>query len=608
MADEQKKAETIEPGGPRIFIYKASASPSVASVTRKQDVGEGANEVEAAFSTYQDTFGTGTAQQVQPPFDFDVVADLVNKNTLLPPLIDAMEVNVDGTGAEIVEVEPDDTRPREAQSEIDNRRALLAEFFDEPYPGESFLTQRRALRRDVEGIGNAYLEEFRNAEDELIFVRPVPGRTVRLIRLDEALPVKKKVTRGGQEVEVELRVRERRYVQAVGRKLVWFKEHGASRDLDRESGKWAAPNERLPFKKRANAIIHLTCKPDPFSPYGLPRWWSNAPSVVGSRRAEEFNLNFFDSGGIPPLLIIVSGGELAAKAEQALREHFMSTGETRHQAAVIEAYSTAGDIDSPANVKVTVERFGSERQKDSMFENYLAQCDGRVKRAFRMPSIFLGLSQDFNFATAFASMVVAEAQLFAVERDEFDEIVNLKIMPDLAGSEGFAYRSTPLSLKDVEQQLKALELLKDALPGSQLIKKTGEVADIDFDLDLDEMNAGERAQRQDTPPSGTNGAKEGQPAPEGGQQPVAKSEERALGLLSLAQQAADALALGVSTPADARVWAEVRRKLDSLAAPEREVVRKLIAVSLMPQFEHDPEGAEELTAWTVDVSARHASR
>ena len=620
--------------GPRVIVYKGGPSQSLSVLDQhaaaspipvskdKADVNPAVADVHDAFINFQTVPGSRD-QLLAPPFDFDIVADLVSKNSVLPPLIDTMVVNIDGTGAEIVPNEKliEEDKPADPKVEKEEK-AAIQEYFDEPFPGESFLTQRRKMRYEQESIGNAYLEVMRNAKQEVVFWKPVvPAKNIRLVRLDDAVDVKKTVKRNGVEQEVEVSVRERRYVQALGKNIVWFKDFGASRDLDKKTGEWADLGT-LAFVDRANEIIHYINKADPFSPYGLPRWWSNAPSVIGSRRAEEFNLMFFDSGGIPPMMIIVSGGALAVEAEKALRDHFMSTGPNRHAALVLEAYGTGGDIDKPSNVKITVERFGSERQKDSFFENYIEKCDHRVQRSFRIPSQFLGMSDDFTFATALSSMMVVEAQVFASERAEFDEHINLKLMPELPNGEKYIYRSKTLSLSDAEKQLAGLGLIKTLLPPKLLVEKVGEVVGWP-DLTLSEEEVTEIEDRRQAEADAKNrGPMIGQP------QDFKTDEERAAegkkpgkkkppkvdpkgkpikkydflpGVVSLAADMGEVLQIGFARPEEARAFQKLRLKIETLDADSLEQFTTLLTANLLPAFAHDPNGARELITQVFEV-------
>ena len=476
------------------------------------------------------------------------------------------------------------------------------------------------MRGEQESIGNAYLEVMRNAKQEVVFWKPIiPAKNVRLVRLDDAVDVSKTVKRNGEDQTVVVSIRERRYVQALGKNIVWFKDFGASRDLNKKTGEWA-PIGTLNFEDRANEIIHYTNKADPFSPYGLPRWWSNAPSVIGSRRAEEFNLMFFDSGGIPPMMVIVSGGALAVEAEKALRDHFMATGPNRHAAIVLEAYGTGGDIDKPSNVKIQIERFGSERQSDSFFENYIERCDHRVQRSFRIPAQFLGMSDDFTFATALSSMMVVEAQVFASERAEFDEAINLKLMPELPNGEKYIYRSKTLSLADAEKQLAGLGLIKTLLPPKTLVEKVGEVVgwpDLTLsDEEVTEIEDRRQAEadaknrgpmisqpqdfKTDDEKANDKGKNKKPPKVDAKGKPI-KKYDFLPGVVSLAADMGEVLQIGFARPEEARAFQKLRQKVETLDADSLDQFRTLLVANLLPAFEHDPNGAHELITQVFEV-------
>ena len=171
---------------------------------------------------------------------------------------------------------------------------------------------------------------------------------------------------------------------------------------------------------RATEIIHFTVVPDAHTPYGVPRWVNQIPSVLGSRKAEEFNLEFFDNGGVPPVLILLQGGTLQAETRKALQA--MTSGEARRTTACrCWRSSPRRRADSRPRRRASRSNASARTAGEAMFEKYDERCEERVRRSFRMPPIFVGQSKDYNFATAFASYVVAEAQVFKPERDGFDE-------------------------------------------------------------------------------------------------------------------------------------------------------------------------------------------
>jgi PBSX family phage portal protein len=362
----------------------------------------------------------GEANQIiEPTYHPINLTSLAHSNNTLLQAVAAMEVNIDGTGFEI------QRRDGKELGDADEAPVTkLEDFFNEPFPGESFVTIRRKLRRDLEATGNGFLEVIRNKAGEIVFLRHMEAKMTRLLRLDQPLPHVRKVKRGGKEFNAKVLERQRRYVQVVGRSMVrYFKDYGVERKLDASNGKWQGTPEELAALEtsqpkaagkqaptidnftgtilpgnEATEVIHLTAIPDVLTPYGVPRWINNLPSVLGSRKAEEFNLEFFDHGGLPPAMIMIMGGQLDAKSRDSLTGYLAGKASIKQRGIVTEIFAASGDLGSAGNVKVAVERFGDERQKDSMFQIYDERCAEHVRIAFRLPPMFLGLSEAYNFA------------------------------------------------------------------------------------------------------------------------------------------------------------------------------------------------------------------
>lgn len=435
----------------------------------------------------------GEANQIiEPTFHPITITGITHANNTLLQAIAAMEVNIDGTGFEIQRKDGE-----ELEDKDDKPVANLKEFFDEPYPGESFVTMRRKLRRDLESTGNAYLEVIRNNSGAIVFLRHMEAKMTRLLRLDQPVAVVRKITRGGKEINAKVLERQRRYVQVVGRSMVrYFKNYGVERKLDASTGKWLANSAEVVALEdktstvtnitaqikpgnEANEVIHFTAIPDVLTPYGVPRWINNLPSALGSRKAEEFNLEFFDHGGLPPAMILIQGGQMDKVSRDALTNYLSGKAKIKQRGIITEIFAASGDLGSAGNVKVSVERFGDERQKDSMFQIYDERCAEHVRIAFRLPPMFLGLSEAYNFATAYTAYMIAEAQVFRPERDEFDEQINLLIMKEL-GDAKYVYRSKALNVVDVEQKIKGLELSADFMNPTSFIEAMNEIVRTDF--------------------------------------------------------------------------------------------------------------------------------
>lgn len=512
--DENSLAEAIG-------VRKSKVTPVYSDIYKsdpilkaeKQMLQSRALEIEDDPFVQLDIQTLGESNQIlEPTYHPVTLTALTHQNNTMLQAVAAMEINIDGTGYELQRRDGEDMA-----DEDEKKTEAIREFFNEPWTGMSFTTIRRKLRRDLESSGNGFLEVIRNQAGEITFVKYIEAKMMRLLRLDQPRPIVKKVRRGGKEITLKVVERRRRYVQVVGRsKVRYFKEFGEQGVLDAGTGRWegdenggsdgtvtgSGPNDpnrediftqKVDAGNRATEILHFTAIPDVLTPYGVPRWINNLPSVLGSRKAEEFNLEFFDHGGLPPAMILIMGGQLSKESMTELTNYLAGKAAIKQRGVIAEIFAASGDLGSAGNVKVSVERFGDERQKDSMFQTYDERCAEHVRIAYRLPPMFLGLSEAYNFATAYTAYMIAEAQVFSPERKEFDEVINLTLMKELDPNNEYVYRSKGLNVVDVEQKLKGLELSKDYMNPTSFIASMNEIVRTDFvpkeGVDDEMMNA-----------------------------------------------------------------------------------------------------------------------
>lgn len=425
---------------------------------------------------------------IEPPYNPLTLEKMAKHNNTLGPCIEAMKVNIDGTGFEIIKPSEEKTKDQDEglSDEEEEEIQQLKCFFQQPWPGTSFTPIRKKLRQDLETIGYGFLEVIRNPAGKIIFIRHVEAKTVRLIKLDSPHKVTKEITRGCMTENITMNLRFRRFVQKVGTHLTYFKEFECPLDLDRRNGKWVEEDDsnKLPWSRKASELIYFTVDKDVNSPYGVPRWISQTPSILGSRKAEENNLAFFNSGGIPPFILIVKGGVLAKETRDALESGLATNGDQKQRGLVVEAHSSSGSLDDKNTVDVKVERFGGEKTKDSQFEGYDARCSDRVRRAFRLPPIFIGSSSEYNFASMFAGYMVGEAQVFKPERDEFDEIMTMRLIPILLKKKEVKYRfrSLPIVVNDAKEKIMAVKVAGDkkAISPAELVRNLNEITGLEM--------------------------------------------------------------------------------------------------------------------------------
>ncbi len=333
----------------------------------------------------------------------------------------------------------EDVEKRKAEIARDARRQRVkAEaFFASCCVDESFVSLRRRTRQDKEITGNAYWEVSRDQRGRICALQLIPSFTMGLRPLD------RKVTKTTRPIRVsDLQIttvatlkRFRRFVQKIGTRSVHFKEFGDPRIISAKTGKVFRSIGQMQSKERhkreATEVIHFSIFSSR-SAYGLPRWSGALLCVLGAREAEEINQSYFENKSVPPMVILVSGGRLSEDSttslENFINEEIKGKGNF-HKIAILEADNDASE--HSALPKIEIKPLMGAQLQDALFQKYDERCVDKVGMTFRLPRLLRGDSRDFNRATARAALEFAEAQVFEPERNDFDWVINTKILPEL---------------------------------------------------------------------------------------------------------------------------------------------------------------------------------
>lgn len=403
---------------------------------------------------------------IQPLYDPAQLWATFEVSSILRAPIEALAVNVDGMGHELVPAIEDIDTPEgkemvrhsimQARMFDGNndlqvsdealtiqlklvekkmlREQLQLELFFEQPSEESFTELRMRSRIDLEVTGNAYWEIVRNGLSQVAEINYASSANTRLMVLDPQamkMSVPRKVSKFDWRRQDRWR-RPRRFVQVVdGVELTYFKELGDLRLMSSSSGRFYPSTAAMRASEGgvppANEMIHHKHF-SPVHPYGLPKWLGVAPSVQGQRLAEEVNVLYFRRRGIPNLIITVSGGKLAKDGQAKLTKYFekeLKDVTQFHAPLVIEAMGSAATPgSSPPAVKIEVKPLMSAIQQDALFLKYMAHNEMLLARQYRIPPILRGDTKDFNRSTSEAALEFSEQQIFAPERARFDHLMN----------------------------------------------------------------------------------------------------------------------------------------------------------------------------------------
>lgn len=473
---------------------------------------------------------------IEPPYPPESLIRLFEHSNALRQNVDAYATNIDGFGHRfepVIDFDSADAHARLAQAmylerqramatpgaqpdgvgiptdeEIEAKKAelvlamrmekaALEHFFDNATEDQSFVSMRRKLRQDLEVQGNGYLEVLRNGAGEIAEFVYLPAFTMRLTPLDReptTVPARKKVSDIAFEV-VHKRKHLRRYVQVLEGRAVVFKEFGDRRVVSSKSGKPYPTVEALQLAEEgahpATEVVHFKVH-SPRSAYGIPRWIGALLAVLGSRQAEEVNYLYFENKSIPPMALLVNGGRLREESINRLRDYMENEIKGKknfHKMLILEAdYSghAAGSGEGSGRMSIDLRPLTDAQQKDALFKDYDERNMDKVGMAFRLPRLLRGDIRDFNRASAEAALDFAEQQVFQPEREEFDFIMNRKVLPEL-GVRFWRFESNAPAVKD-PAQLSAM--IKDLVGVGVLTPEEGrELAQGVFNKELAKVDA-----------------------------------------------------------------------------------------------------------------------
>lgn len=405
-------------------IRRVRSSPSVGMTVRSIAINprkRADTSRQIATDTTQGVLGGNTP--LTPPYDPDALVGMLDKSNMLRQCIEAYVTNIAMYGWEVAPIaegaEIDDAEKEELQSLIDS-----------PNCDESLTLLHARVVRGYEGMGYAFAEVIRDRKKRPTILRGVRGSTMRLCPRDpELVAVSYDVARGTRVSYITEYRRFRIYRQQTGGQYVYFKEFGDPRPLNRITGRFATKAEPVTPDNEATELIHF--RQDSEDEYGVPRWIAQIPSVMGSREAEEVNLRYFEDNTVPPMILTVAGGRLTGQSFRELKATLNAKAvgrERQHQIMLIEAVPEREGLDDKGTVQVKIDKLTDSRQSDGLFKEYDESNQAKIRSAFRLPPVAVGLSQDVTFATANVSAFIAETQVYTPERTVHAEAYNKRFV------------------------------------------------------------------------------------------------------------------------------------------------------------------------------------
>lgn len=412
---------------------------------------------------------------VSPPYPRDGMRLMVEQSTILRQSIDAYAHNIAGYGfmPEYIEETSDDEAKKTEWNRL--QEALDWMGFDEP------LTKIfKQLVIDRETVGEAFIEVLRDGNGEVIELVRVNPDDMEVSKPGD--PVKVTIERMGVKKEAQRAFRRFRRGQKQ-----FFKQFNDPRPMNRSTGDYLSDKE----PGTATEIVHWKLGD---ADYGIPRWIGHVPSLAGARKAEELNYRYFTQGRHLPGALIISGGQLTPESETQITQYANEVGNesAQHKMLVLEIDAVDDNLTGeggPAAPKVELKSMTDMLQKDALFLEYDDKARDKLLSVFRLPPVYVGLSNDYNRATVEEARRIAEEQVFQPERMEIEMMFNRLLLP----SYGFKHVKVALGapeLTDGELIIAAVEKAgaslsvneKRAVIGPLLGKELEPLPDEQYDL------------------------------------------------------------------------------------------------------------------------------
>jgi PBSX family phage portal protein len=462
-------------------------STSAAEAVRKADLNtqQIADPYHYAFASFLPAAGL---HPINPLYPFNALSKLIHRSNVLRQCIESYVVNIESYGHMLEYVGPEG---QESSGAAQEEKRLLEAFLSSCSPTMTLRELRERSRWDLETMGNRFFEISRNLAGQVVMMDHLPGVTMfRTRREEKPIEVTIEIPNPANPKEMVRRTALRnfcRFMQmsmgVTSWKRVFFKEFGDPRPISPVTGE---VDYSLPIEDQATEVMMLSLY-TPGQVYGLPRWIGQLPSILGSRESEMVNLNFFRENAIPAMAVLISGGALTNESFQIIEDYINALRGQKAMQRILVLEASADDTQGSTDhalpaPKIDMKPMISERQQDGLFKDYDQACQQKVRSSFRLPPIYAGRAEDYTRASAFASMVTAENQIFAPERQGFDDIMNNRILKTYR-PRFWRYKSMGVPLADPENLSKMLTTLDGtgALTPNAAIKIAKKVLDIQLD-------------------------------------------------------------------------------------------------------------------------------
>lgn len=352
---------------------------------------------------------------VEPPYAIDPFCSIFETSSMVHACIEAYKQNILGFGWEVVFIEGVDEKDKEAKAQKEKLERLLDSPNQEITSGQILFNQYTI---DKETTGQGYIEVPRSKNGDISGLWNAPSRTIRIRAKTFDQKLQRKMPNG--------------FVQSIDLKKIFFKNFGDERGMNRSTGEYS--KERLPSNQETNELL-MSKVYAPRSPYyGIPRYVSSGMAITGTYWAERTDNAYFKNGCFIGKMMVVTNAKLDKDSLAEITTYMQNmkgNPDNAHKMMIVslEPESDEESQDLSRKEKKSDVKFESLSDKNELgFKEYYETSDKIIKRAFRLPDIFLGENREISRANYWTARAFAEEQVFHPLRLEEEGFFNQTIV------------------------------------------------------------------------------------------------------------------------------------------------------------------------------------
>jgi len=406
----------------------------------------------------------GTMSIVEPIYNPEALARLLEINTFHARCVYTKATDIVGLGWSL-------TAKVDEPSEEQRIKALS--FFKNNVDDITFDDMLFKLAVDYLSTGMAFMEVVRVNDDpsgEIELLAHLPAHTMRVHKSND------------------------KYVQQRNALKVWFKKFGYDKDVNLNTGEENEPGKMSP-DLRASEVIVFKIYNSRSDYYGLAPIIPALGAVTGMQGLRDFNLNFFDTFGVPAYAIYITGDyELGSRIDDAgvtegavgynattgeyqvirsIKQHLESIHDNPHSPLILAIPTTEG---GGGKVEIHFERLAADI-KEASFRLYRSDTKDEILVAHGIPPYRIGIAETGSLggSTAVESTEIYKTSTIRPGQRIFATLINEMILQDGLQITDWDFYFEEIDTTDEEHDVKVAEFLfvNGAITPNQLIQYFG---------------------------------------------------------------------------------------------------------------------------------------